>query len=310
MFLGLILFMAILVTGGAGFIGSHLADRLISLGQETQILDDLTSGKRDHLNPKAKFWNLDLTQDLDEISGVETVFHFAADPDVRTSVNPKSTFKNNVRATLNLLEWVRKKDVNEVIFASTSAVYGEAKIHPTPESHILNPISNYAASKLAAEAYLASYANTHGIHTSVLRLANIFGERSTKGVIPDFFSKLHKDPTSLHILGNGKQNKSYLYVSDVVDATIDCWKKQNQNYEVFNVGSNQQHSVDEIAQLVCEHMHLCPTIEYGGGEQGWEGDVTNMLLDTSKLENLGWCQKISLKEGIEKTLTWLGETYA
>ncbi|MEM4368594.1 MAG: GDP-mannose 4,6-dehydratase, partial [Candidatus Anstonellales archaeon] len=245
-----------------------------------------------------------------EIRGSEVVFHLAADPNVKNSMlNPRRSLEINIQGTLSLLESCRKADIEHLLFASTSAVYGAAKIIPTPEDSPCFPISNYGASKLACEAYIHAYSYSYGIKASILRLANIFGERSTHGVMFDFFHKIKKNPYELEILGDGKQDKSYLYVQDCISAFIYIWKKQKRKYDVFNVGSKEKISVDYIAKKMCSILSVNPKLKYTGTKYGWVGDVTSMLLDTNKLERLGWKQKFTFDEGLRRYLRWLQKNY-
>jgi len=299
--------MKIAVTGGAGFIGSHLTDALVSKGHDVLVIDDLSSGKKEHVNKKAQFVKKDIRNDLsDDLQGTDTVFHLAADPDVRASAgDPKKSFDINVVGTYSLLESCRKAGVKRVVFTSTSTVYGETDVIPTPESHPCVPISNYGASKLAGEAYLSAYSATYGIRGISLRLANIVGERSTHGVIFDFYNKLKHDPSRLEILGDGKQDKSYLHVSDCVSAMLTAWRKQKADYDVFNVGSKEKTTVDELARTICAEMGIGPKFEHTGAQRGWVGDVRLMLLDTRKLEALGWEPKAGFEECVRRYVHWL-----
>ncbi|MCX8166686.1 MAG: NAD-dependent epimerase/dehydratase family protein [Candidatus Micrarchaeota archaeon] len=254
----------IVVTGGAGFIGSHLVDSLISLGNDVTIIDNLSSSSMEYVNKKAKFILMDIRdKKLSEtLISCETVFHFAADPNVRTSAEKTTqVYENNVYGTFNLLEACRIADVKRIIFASTSAVYGLPKQIPTPETHPLYPVSNYGASKVFGEAYCSSYFNTYGLRCAVLRLANIIGERSTHGVIFDFYNKLKANNKVLEILGNGKQSKSYLYIKDCIGAIL-CIYKLNFDYEVFNIGSETKIEVNEIAKIVCNTLNVSPKFHY------------------------------------------------
>lgn len=301
------------ITGGAGFIGSHLADFLIKKGEEVVVIDNLSSGSISNIKHNLTSGNFKFIKKniLDSnLSNIlresESVFHLAADPSVKTSSeDPKSNFRLNVMATFNVLEAARKNDAKEIIFTSSSTVYGEAKKFPTPEDHSLEPISNYGASKIACESYISSYAHTYGIKGIVLRLANIFGPRARHGVIFDFFNKLRENPTELLILGNGRQNKSYLYISDCIEAILTARNKQKKVYDVFNIGSKKMVQVNKIAKLVCGCLGLNPSFKYAGGKRGWSGDVVKMLLETKKIEGLGWGEKTSFEEGVKKYLDWL-----
>ncbi|VVB66540.1 L-arabinose 1-dehydrogenase (NAD(P)(+)) [Candidatus Gugararchaeum adminiculabundum] len=304
--------MKILVTGGAGFIGSHIADELVRESRAVIILDNFCSGSAKNLagipKNKLKIARADVkkfAQMQGHFKGCDAVFHFAADPDVRESAtNPKKSFEDNVLGTFNVLEACRKHDVKHLVFASTSTVYGNAAI-PTPEEAPIAPISNYGASKAACEAYVSSYSHSYGIKSTILRYANIFGPRSRHGVIFDFFYKLKKDGKKMQILGDGQQKKSYLFVSDAVQATIFAAGHHRGLCDVYNVGSDQLHTVDEIASLVCDKLGVSPKFSYTGGKQGWVGDVTQMLLATKKLKAIGWEQSHSLQSGISEYIDWL-----
>ncbi|HSB47820.1 MAG TPA: NAD-dependent epimerase/dehydratase family protein [Candidatus Bilamarchaeum sp.] len=299
--------MKVAVTGGAGFIGSHLADALVAEGHGVTVIDDLSGGRKANLNPKARFVKRDVRKDLsDEFAGLDAVFHFAADADVRASANtPRKTFDINVGGTFSVLESCRKAGVGRIVFPSTSTVYGEAGKIPTPEDYPCAPISNYGASKLSCEAYLSAYSASYGMKCTSLRYANIIGERSTHGVICDFFMKLKKNPKALEILGDGNQDKSYLHVSDCISATLTAWKKQKAAYDVFNIGSREKTKVSEIAALVCREMKLKPVLRYTGTPRGWAGDMKVMLLDISKMQSLGWAPKVGFRDGARSCLSWL-----
>ncbi|MCX8179706.1 MAG: NAD-dependent epimerase/dehydratase family protein [Candidatus Aenigmarchaeota archaeon] len=300
--------MKAVVIGGAGFIGSHVVDRLVGMNHDVLVVDNLLNGDLKNINKNAKFINKNILGDLSpELKDAKIVFHFAADADVRSSMqNLYSNFEINVKGTISVLEACRKMDIERIIFASTSAVYGMTEIIPTPEDAVLKPISNYGASKMASEAYLSTYSNTYGICGSILRFANIYGERSRRGVMFDFFNKLRKNSDRLEILGNGNQDKSYLYISDCVSAIMAVLNKQTKIYDVFNVGSKRKIKVKEIANLVCNIMKVRPTIVYSSKSKfGWTGDVPTMLLDVKKLERLGWREEISLSEGLERYIMWL-----
>lgn len=299
--------MRVVVTGGAGFIGSHLTDSLVSEGHEVVVIDDLSSGRKDQINAAASFSRKDIRSSLlREFEGADTVFHFAADPDVRASaLTPASSFDINVAGTFNVLEACRKAGVKRIVFPSTSTVYGETAVIPTPETRLCAPISNYGAGKLACEAFLSSYSATYGIRCTILRYANIFGPRSRHGVMYDFYEKLRKDPSSLEILGDGKQDKSYLYVDDCVSATLTAWKMQPARFDIFNVGAYDKITVSEIAEMLSRLLGLRPRLSYGKGPKGWNGDVSTMLLDTRNIRSLGWRETVSFEEGLRRYIGWL-----
>jgi len=305
-----------LVTGGAGFIGSHIVERLISVGYETKVVDNLTAGRISNLsfckeNEKLSFEKMDLNDPIDFkklLENVKTVFHLAADPEVRTGFDhPEKSFRENIQATFNLLEQFRKCDVEQILFTSTSTVYGEPNLIPTPENYgPCIPISPYGASKLAGEALISSYCHTYGINALIFRLANIVGSRSTHGVILDFINKLKGDNKRLEILGDGKQSKSYLHVRECVDAMLICLTKVNNKIEIFNVGNEDEIDVMSIGKIVCNRMNL-ENVEFvtSGGMsdgRGWIGDVKKMNLDISKLIKTGWSPHLSSSEAIDLTV--------
>jgi UDP-glucose 4-epimerase len=298
--------MKIVVTGGAGFIGSHLVDRLVLEQNDVLVLDDLSTGREENVNKGARLIIMDLMDPklATVIKDYDAVFHLAADPDVRTSFsNPERSFKNNAVATFGLLEAMRDGGPKRLLFTSTSAAYGIAKI-PTPETAPCAPISVYAASKLACEAMISAYSYCHGIKSTIVRYANIFGERSRHGIMYDLFLKLSKDPSSLEVLGDGKQAKSYLHVSDCVNATLLAFKKQQSQLEVFNIGSESTTTAYEVAKMMAEEMGIEPKIRCAGGE-AWKGDVTRMLLDTSKIKELGFSPQVPFKDGLKRYVNWL-----
>jgi len=285
-----------LVTGGAGFIGSSIVDRLIKENEEVHVIDI----KKTNVNGKANYIQKNILDDF-ELKGVKTIFHLAAEPDVRKGLTaPYEMYQNNVEGTFKMLEFARKNDVKNFVFASTSTVYGNAKI-PTPETEECNPISLYGATKLACENLINSYSNLYGIKSTVLRYANIIGERSDHGVIIDFKNKLKQNPNELEILGNGQQKKSYLYIDDTIEATFTAYKKQTKSYNVFNVGSDESITVNELAEIVSNSLNLKPKFKYTSNEiKGWKGDVSLMLLDSSKIKQLGWTPKTNINEAIRK----------
>ena len=297
------------VTGGAGFIGSRLTEELLE-NHEVKIIDNLSSGREENIPEDAEFFRADIKHDdLEEaLEDVETVFHFAANPRVNTFPEDRDKdFEENLKGTKNLLEACEKTGVKEIIFASSSVVYGEDAEIPTPEDTNLDPISMYGATKAGGEHMCRVYEQIFGIDLTVVRLANIVGGRNQKGVIYDFIHKLRDNPEELTILGNGKQRKSYLHVSDTVSGILTAWKSDKT---VFNIGSEDSIDVDGIAEIVADEMDLDPEYTYTGGEKGWDGDVPEMRLDIRKLEDTGWRPKhnsgSSVRKTVEELLSELG----
>lgn len=304
----------VLVTGGAGFIGSHLVDVLLKLGFRVRVVDNLSSGfveniKHHFKNPMFKFIKGDLKDIefcMEAVKDVEMVFHLAANPEVRVSVTePKIHFSENVIVTFNLLEACRREGgVEKFIFASSSTVYGDAEVFPTPENHVLKPISVYGASKAACESLICSYAYLYGFKAAAIRYANIVGPRLRHGVIYDFLMKLRKNPKKLEVLGDGTQRKSYLHVNDAIEATLLIANKLKEKFETYNVGNEDWITVKEIAEIVSSVLGLKPKIVFTGGTpdgRGWPGDVKFMLLSIDKVKGLGWKPKHSSREAIKLT---------
>ena len=302
----------LLITGGAGFIGSHLCDELIQKNN-VKVLDNFSTGKKSNLdlciqNKKLELIDDDLknkNQPLDYFKDVKTVFHLAADPEVRTGFSdPKLAFEQNIQNTFNLLENIRKSNVKHIVFASSSVVYGEPKTIPTPETYgPLFPISIYGGTKLACEGLISSYCSNYGIKGTIVRFANVVGSRARHGVIWDFIQKLKKNSNELPVLGNGKQTKSYIHVSDCVSGLLFSLEK-TKKLEIFNLGNCDVTNDLEIASIVCKTMKLDNTkVSTSGGTEdgrGWIGDVKEMNLDITKISNLGWKPKINSKLSVEK----------
>jgi len=264
-----------LVTGGAGFIGSHLVENLLEKGYDVIVMDDFSTGKRENLLRveeeikivKGDLRNLEFV--LKNVKDADIVFHLAANYSVPlSSRDPIFDFESNALTTLNILEAMRKNDINTIVFTSSSTVYGETEKFPIPEDAELKPINNYGASKVCAETYIHSFSKLYGINGLILRYANIIGPRSDHGVIPDFFRKLKRDREKLLILGNGRQKKSYLFVSDCIDATLLALEHFKKSFDVFNIGSEEWITVNEIARIVCDEMGLKNVkFEYTGEER-------------------------------------------
>lgn len=300
-----------LVTGGAGFIGSHLVDRLVEDGWNVIVLDNFSTGRFENVEQAFKKGRLRIVIGdakiidlLGEETGVEYVFHFAANPDVRET-SPCIHFQENIAATFNMLEYARKADVRMFVFASSSTVYGDASKIPTPEDYgPLRPISLYGAAKLAAEGLVSSYCHTFGMKGVSLRLANVVGPRLTHGVVHDFINKLLENPRRLEILGDGSQRKSYIWVGDCVEAVLHVSKRfEASGYEVYNVGSDDWVTVSEIADMVVESMGLSSVekVFTGGVEngRGWIGDVKLMNLDISRIKATGWRPRHTSRDAVK-----------
>jgi len=292
--------MRTLVTGGAGFIGSHLCDRLVGLGDEVWCVDNLHLGRRRniaHLEPSNAFRFLEhdvLARDrLDTLfaeAKFDRVFHLAANSDIAAgTADPELDFRLNELTTTAVLDAMRRHGVRKLFFAGTSAIFGEANAVLHEDFGPLAPISFYGASKLAAEAYISTYAHLFGIAAVVLRFPNVVGERATHGVIYDFLRKLAKNPRELEVLGDGNQTKPYLYVGDLVDAILLACEKSSGPLAVYHAAGIGETSVREIAEIVLASTGRSDAkIRYTGGDRGWPGDVPRFRYDISRLQALGW----------------------
>jgi len=293
----------VVVTGGAGFVGSHLAERLAEEAA-VAVVDDLSAGRREWVPDDASFHEGDLTDPavLDRVidADVDLVCHLAAAKAVDAAA-PRRQFETNLEATYNVLERMDAVGVDRLLYTSSSTVYGEAP-RPTPEDYgPLEPISAYGAGKLAEEGLVSTYAHSHGIQSWALRFANIVGPRLRGAVVPDFVEKLREDPDRLVILGDGRQEKSYMHVTDCVDAMCHVLASADERFNVYNLGTETTTSVDDIAGIVADVMGLDPTFEHTGGDRGWTGDVPRMRLDVEKLASLGWSPTLESDEAIERS---------
>lgn len=306
----------VFVTGGCGFIGSHLVDKLVEKGNKVIVVDNLSAGSVENIDTKkVKFVKgdiLDLKLMKKLTKNIDIVFHFAAQPDVRKSYTQVyEDFQVNVLGTINVLEAMRENNVKVMIFASSAGtIYGETKVVPTPEEHPLLPISHYGASKAACEQYLSSYAFLFDMTCVSLRYGNIFGPRSNHGVIYDFFHKLKNNPSSLEILGDGKQEKSYLYIDDCISASLIAAEKSKTGFTPWNISSDKTLIVKEIAKIVVDEMKLKNVkFQYTGGKRGWAGDVVYAYPDITKVKKHGFVPKVSMEEGIRRYVNWLENNY-
>ncbi|MGC9071088.1 MAG: NAD-dependent epimerase/dehydratase family protein [Acidilobus sp.] len=310
--------MRVAITGGAGFIGSHLVELLLNEGHRVVVVDNLSTGRLEFLNnvindPNLEFMSGDLRDPevaLRAIRGSDAVYHLAANPEVRIGAqDPASIYEQNIRVTFNVLEAMRLQGVSVIGFASSSTVYGDARVMPTPEDYApLKPISVYGASKLAGEALVSGYAHTFSWTAVSFRLANVVGPRLTHGVIYDFIQKLRRNLNELEVLGDGTQSKSYIHVSDTVRAMYYLLSeavRRGVTYEAFNVGSEDRVSVLEIASMVSSEMGLSPRIYATGGVdggRGWKGDVKYMLLDVRKAASWGWRPTMNSREAVRRAV--------
>ncbi|OYR41996.1 UDP-glucose 4-epimerase [Halorubrum sp. Ib24] len=294
----------VLVTGGAGLVGSHLAARLLDRGATVRVADDLSKGDRDRVPDGADFIEADLTEPGDVAEAVtgdlDTVFHFAAYTDTNYD-DDRELFEDNTAMTYNVLERMHEVDVDRLAFTSSSTVYGEAP-RPTPEDHgPLEPISIYGSSKLADEALISTHAHSYGVQSWVFRFANIVGPHQRGNVIPDFIQKLDDDPTSLEILGDGRQEKSYMHVSECVDAIQYDVERADEDLNVYNLGTRTTTSVTDIADIVADELGVDPDYAYTGGDRGWTGDVPKMRLSIERLVDLGWEPSIESDEAVRRS---------
>ena len=304
-----------IITGCAGFIGSNLVDRLLSLGHQVTGIDNFSTGQRRFLEGALAHSNFKLVEidllDLDSLkkafAGGEMVFHLAANADVRFGVeHPEKDLQQNTIATFNVLEAMRANGIKKIAFSSTGSVYGEAVVIPTPENAGF-PIqtSLYGASKLAGEGLIQAYCEGFGFKSWIFRFVSILGERYTHGHVFDFYKKLLDNPDELLVLGNGCQKKSYLYIQDCLDAILFSIGKFNDKVNILNLGTNEYCQVNDSISWISQHLGLKPKLVYTGGDRGWIGDNPFIFLDTAKLNNAGFKPKLSIKESVIKTLEYL-----
>ena len=303
------------VTGGSGFIASSLVDRLLSLGHEVVAYDNFSTGQRRFLdganaNPAFRLVEgdiLDLKALTAAMAGCETVFHLSANADVRFGLeHPEKDLQQNTIGTFNVLEAMRANDVHRIAFTSTGSVYGDSEVFPTPENAPL-PIqtSLYAASKLAGEAMIEAYSEGFGMKAWIFRFVSVLGERYTHGHIFDFCHQLLKDPTALNILGDGSQRKSYIYIQDCIDGMLAALERAEGRVNILNVGNDGVLRVTESIEVICRELGVSPELRFSGGQQGWIGDNPYILLDASRLRALGWQPKVSIADGVARTVRWL-----
>jgi UDP-glucose 4-epimerase len=307
--------MRCVVTGGGGFIGSHLVDRLLAEGHAVTVYDNFSTGQLEFLeaargNTRFRLVEGDLL-DRDRFAkataGHEFVFHLAANADVRHGTeDPRRDLEQNTVATFNVLEAMRAEGIRRLAFASTGSIYGEPDLFPTPEACPF-PVqtSLYGASKLAGEGLISAYAHGFGFQAYIFRFVSILGERYTHGHVVDFYRKLRVDPEKIEVLGNGRQRKSYLYVHDCIDAMLLAIRSASRPINIFNLGAEEYCTVDDSLSWICQQLGLKPERMYTGGERGWVGDSPFILLDISRMRELGWRPALSIREGVLRTLAYL-----
>ena len=307
--------MKFFITGVAGFIGSSLADRLLSDGHNVIGYDNFSTGLEEFITFAEQNKNFSLVRgDVLDIPlltktmrGAEFIFHLAANADVRFGTeHPNKDFEQNTIATFNVLEAMRANNIHRIAFSSTGSIYGEPEIFPTPENAPF-PIqtSLYGASKLAGEGLIQAYCEGFGFQGFIFRFVSILGERYSHGHVFDFYQKLLQNPEELHILGDGHQRKSYLYVQDCIDAMLFAIEKAQEKVNIYNLGTDEYCEVNDSVGWICNHLGLDPQRSYSGGERGWIGDSPFIFLDTTRIRNLGWEPKLTIQQGIIRTLEYL-----
>jgi UDP-glucose 4-epimerase len=303
------------ITGCAGFIGSNLVDCLLADGHTVTGYDNFSTGQERFITAALQSPGFTLvrgdTLDLPALTkgmeGAEFVFHLAANADVRFGTErPRKDLEQNTIATFNVLEAMRANGIQRIAFSSTGSIYGETQVFPTPEDAPF-PIqtSLYGASKLAGEGLIQAYCEGYGFQGYIFRFVSILGERYSHGHVFDFYKKLLDNPNALSILGNGHQRKSYLYVQDCIDAILHVIENAHEKVNIYNLGTDEYCEVNDSVGWICEHLRLDPRRIYSGGERGWIGDNPFIFLDTAKIRALGWKPKLTIRDGIIRTLEYL-----
>jgi UDP-glucose 4-epimerase len=306
-----------LVTGAAGFIGSNLVDRLLAAGMSVVGYDNFSTGRREFITDALRHQAFKLVEGdaLDTASltsamtGCDIVFHLAANADVRFGLqHPRKDLEQNTIATFSVLEAMRASGVKDIAFSSTGSIYGDAEVFPTPETAPF-PVqtSLYGASKLAGEGLIMAYCEGYKFRAFIFRFVSILGERYTHGHVFDFYKQLLADPTRLAVLGDGTQRKSYLHVHDCIDAILHALKHAQSRVNVFNLGTAEYCQVNDSIGWITGHLGLKPQLNYSGGSQGWVGDNPLIFLDTTRIRALGWQPKLTIREGIVRTVQWLSQ---
>jgi UDP-glucose 4-epimerase len=308
----------VVVTGGAGFIGSHMCDTLIARGDRVLAIDNMMLGRRENLasvidHPDFTFVEGDVMdatafEPLFDGAQVDAVVHLAANSDIaRSHATPDTDVRNTFLTTYAVLEAMRRHGVGEIVFASSSAIYGEAEGKIAEDHGPLMPISHYGAGKLASEAFISSYGENYGITSWMARFPNVVGDRSTHGAVYDFARKLKATPDRLEVLGNGTQEKPYLHVSDLIAAILTMWERTSEPRNVFNIGGTTRCTVRRMAEIVVEEWGRPARIDYTGGDRGWIGDVPKVDFDTSRIRALGWAPSLDSEGAVRAAARWMFE---
>jgi UDP-glucose 4-epimerase len=304
-----------LVTGCAGFLGSTLTERLLAQGHSVVGYDNFSTGREAYLqtvlgHPAFELVRADLLETralTDALRGIDVVYHLAANADVRRGTeHPAKDLEQNTIATHNVLEAMRRNRVTRIAFASSAAIYGDCNVIPIPEDAPF-PVqtSLYGASKAAAEGLISAYCTGFGLRAHVFRCASIVGERYSHGHIVDFYRQLRSDPARLRVLGDGRQRKAYVYVHDCIDAIFAAMDRASGPVNLFNIAAVDSCEVSDSVAWICAALGVTPKIEYSGGDRGWSGDNPMLILDTQRIRALGWYPRISIHEGVLKTLAYL-----
>ncbi|HEX4809686.1 MAG TPA: NAD-dependent epimerase/dehydratase family protein [Bryobacteraceae bacterium] len=314
----------IFVTGAAGFIGSNLVDRLLDDGKTVVGWDNLSTGRMQFLksacnHPRFRLVrgdNLDLPALTEAMGGCDFVVHLAANADVRFGIeHPSRDFEQNTRATFHVLEAMRCNGVRSIAFSSTGSIYGEAEIIPTPENHSFpTQTSLYGASKLAGEGMIQAYCEGFGMNAYLFRFVSILGPRYTHGHVIDFYRQLLDHPGHLDVLGDGTQRKSYLHVTDCLNAILkvvdkETAKNAKHGVQIYNLGTNEYCQVRDSIGWISEHLDVSPEIRYSGGDRGWIGDNPFIFLETSKIRAEGWAPEFTIRKSVVETLKWIGSNH-
>ena len=305
--------MKVLVTGGAGFIGSHLCKRLVKDGHQVVAVDNLSNGRLENLkgleeSPLFTFYEFDVNniirlKNVFEKNHFDMVFHLAGNADAGNGEEtPQLDFENTFQTTLSVLEMMRVHSVKKLFFSSSSTVYGNSDSRLQEHISIMRPISHYGAAKLASEAFISSFSSLHGFQVWIARFCNTVGPNMSHGVITDLIRKLRQRPSFLNVYGDGTQTKPYIWIDDLVEGVMTILEKDKDNYNAFLVGVDSTVTVAQIAQIVMDEVGIHAPIQYGGVYSGWRGDVYKYSYDVTQLRMLGWVPKYTAEEAVRQAV--------